>query len=526
MRAPFREHDVGDAARALGAALEARRAAAEVEAAVMHERRSAGHVHRVSSYAASAGYPAALAAFPEAYPSWDMFEDALVAEDPGAIETALDLLSRVDPEAALPVALDLCARRPWNLLWDAIGRALARSDDPRAWEALFAHAERYGVAGRIAESTYPGGLDRARAAIEADEPLLAAPLCGYLGRLPGAGAFEVLARRHRALRDLPSGLALLARGDGESLDLLEEGLALGGDALRLGVRAAVARDPARAVERLGGVTALAEPDRAEIAGALLEHLGQDILAGRVAASPDHVALARHFLRHPRHKSVALWVLRGAKATATTPARRATGPAPSVDPALAAAMQRARGNVERIVRRLRRAGYVFAPPARPLARPAPRLVARLDRALGPLPGAVRALYTVLGGCDLRGTHPAWRGTAHVGLRAEADAPSVWYTDPLVILPLGSVLAEALEDAADGAVVDLPVAPDAVGKAGFSGGSLTVALPCPDADPAIAGADATLLEHLREAFRWGGFPGFAAIDERPPLIDELAALCEPL
>lgn len=526
MRPGFEEYDVGDASEALASALADRRARAEAEAAVMHERRSADHVHRVSGYAGSATYPATMRAFAEVYPTWDMFVDALGEGEPGAVETALDLLSRVDPAAALPVALDLAERRPWNLLWDAIGRALARSDEPRAWEALFVHAERYGVAGRVAASAYRDGLARAREAVEADDTRLAAPACAYLGRLPGREAWDVLALRHRARRDLPSGLALLARGDEESLDLLEEGLALGGDALQLGVRAAIARDPARAVERLGGTDTLAAPEREAVAGALLEHLGRELLAGRLAPSADHVALARRYLRHPRHKSVALWVVRGAGAAAprSPPRAKSSG---ALDPALVAAMKRARGNVERVARRLRREGYLLAPPGRALARPAPSLVARLDRALGPLPAALRALYEVFGGCDLRGTHPGWRGTAHVGLRAEADASLVWYTNPLVVLPLGAVLGEALEDAGAGAAVDLPIAPDATGKAGFSGGSITVGLPSDAADPVLDGADAgTLLEHLREAFRWGGFPGFATIEDRPPLVAELAALCEPL
>lgn len=526
VRPPFGPFDVGDAPIALREALEERRAAAEAEAAAMHERRSAGHVHRVSSYAADATYPATVEPFPIAYPTWDSFARALADAEPGAIETAIDLLSRVAPAAALPIALDLAGRRPWNLLWDAIARALARSDDARAWDALFTHAAEYGVAGRIAESAYQGGVDRARAAIEANDPRLAGPLCAWMARQPGDEAYAILAARHRARRDLPSGLALLARGDARSLDVLEEGIPLGGDAVRLGVRAALARDPAGVVQRLGGLEALTQPERDEVAGALLEHLGRALLEGSFSAVPDHVALARRFLAHPRHKSVALWVVRGSGATsagrAPRPARTAT---PSLDPALAAAMRTARANVERVTRRLRREGYVFAPPRRPIARPAPKLAARLERAVGPLPAVLRALYEVFGGCDLRGTHPDWRGTAHVELRERRPPLHVWYTEPLVILPLASVLDEALDDAADGAAIDLPLAPDRVAKAGLSGGSITVALPARDADPALAGAEGRLLEHLRVALRWGGFPGFAAVDDPPPLIAELAALCEP-
>ncbi|MBL8608194.1 MAG: hypothetical protein JNL38_12800 [Myxococcales bacterium] len=529
MRPPFGPFDVGDAPVALRDALAERRAAAEAEAAVMHERRASGHVHRVSGYAGSATYPATVAPFPSTYPNWDTFAGALLDAEPGAIETALDLLSRIAPAAALPIALDLAARRPWSLLWDTIGRAFARSDDPRAWDALFAHAAEHGVAGRIAESAFRDGLDRARATIEANDPLLTGPLCAWVGRQPGDEAYEVLAARHRALRDLPSGLALLGRADPRSLDVLEEGLSLAGDALALGVRAAIARDPARAVERLGGVDALTAPDREPVAGALLEHLGRGLQDRTFAAAPDHVALARRFLRHPRHKSVALWVVRGAggsdPAAPPKPARRAAPAAlPEVDPALAAAMTTARANVERVAKRLRREGYVFAPPRRPLARPSPRLVAKLERAAGPLPPALRALYEVFGGCDLRGTHPGWPGTAHVEVRPPG-ALNVWYTDPLVVLPLASVLDEALEDAADGAAFDLPLAPDRTGKAGFSGGSVTVTLPSREADPALGGAPGHLLEHLRAALRWGGFPGFASVDDPPPLIAELAALCEP-
>jgi hypothetical protein len=194
------------------------------------------------------------------------------------------------------------------------------------------------------------------------------------------------------------------------------------------------------------------------------------------------------------------------------------------------MRRARGNVERIAAHLKKEGYLFAPPARPLERPAgARVLARLEKARGPLPLALRCAFEVLGGCDLRGTHPAWKATAFVGLHAEAEATRVWYTDPLVLLPASALVDEACDHEDDEAQLDLAIAPDATGKAGFSGGALTVLVPDATIDPALSGGDAeeSLVEHLRRAFAWGGFPGFAKIRGRPrALIDALVALCEPL
>lgn len=69
----------------------------------------------------------------------------------------------------------------------------------------------------------------------------------------------------------------------------------------------------------------------------------------------------------------------------------------------------------------------------------------------------------------------------------------------------------------------VAPDAGHKAGYGGGDpYLIRFPNPAADAELEGTGVTFVEHLRESFRWGGFPGLA----NRPAPGELARLTEGL
>jgi hypothetical protein len=128
----------------------------------------------------------------------------------------------------------------------------------------------------------------------------------------------------------------------------------------------------------------------------------------------------------------------------------------------------------------------------------------------VPVALATFWRVVGGVDLRGRHPDWSVDAWLGFPGAREP--VWLTDPLVVAPAADVLSEALEDASEPPFW-LHFAPDATGKAGFSGGALGVWAPDAAADPALQGAGGTFLGHLERAWVWGGFPGFADIGERP-------------
>jgi len=158
-----------------------------------------------------------------------------------------------------------------------------------------------------------------------------------------------------------------------------------------------------------------------------------------------------------------------------------------------AMQRVRAAVESIAAELAVRGYRFA--GVPLGPPAsaPELAA-LEQAVGPLPVVLHAAFAVLGDVDLRGTHP--------------DLDPGWLLDPLCFGPITSVLDDALEHAGKDSAFELAIAPDAHGKAGFSGGRLTVDVPDDGFDAPIDRSGARgLVPLLRASLAAGGLPGLA-------------------
>src|SRR5918995_1557637 len=87
-------------------------------------------------------------------------------------------------------------------------------------------------------------------------------------------------------------------------------------------------------------------------------------------------------------------------------------------------------LERLVRTLEGAGYVFANPAQVLPGPSgdvEETIARVERLVGVLPTALALFYHEVGSVNLTGSHPHWRGCD--------------YPDPLVVDPISAVLEEA-------------------------------------------------------------------------------------
>jgi hypothetical protein len=180
------------------------------------------------------------------------------------------------------------------------------------------------------------------------------------------------------------------------------------------------------------------------------------------------------------------------------------------------MKKARKNLEAIVRELEELGYAFDSKA-PLGRPAsPETLKALEKAVGgPLPVSLRMAFLEIGSCDLRGAFPG-------------HEPSL-ATDAFVLGDARDILVDALENAGGEARWPLAFAPDAVGKAGFSGGQETILVPDPSLDARVAGVrgEPLLLERLRQTFRHGGFPGLAG--KKGPLAAitaRLAKVCVPL
>ncbi len=196
------------------------------------------------------------------------------------------------------------------------------------------------------------------------------------------------------------------------------------------------------------------------------------------------------------------------------------------------MRRARRNVERLVELLPGIGYefeprewspVFTPPEPDIA----DRLAELEREVGPIPLSLRAWYEEVGQVDLVGRHPGW---------------DYELTDPLVVdAPIDHVLSEfedrGTEGAGDRFLIGL--APDFWHKADVSGGApYSLEVPNRGVDGLLLYEphQTTFVNHLRIAFRWGGFPGWdrspldgsASPPPGPPpaVLAEIAAALEPI
>jgi hypothetical protein len=175
--------------------------------------------------------------------------------------------------------------------------------------------------------------------------------------------------------------------------------------------------------------------------------------------------------------------------------------------------RVAANVRAVTTRLGGLGYKFAsrnPHVPPGAKTAAQ-VARLDKTTGGLPLSLRAFYEVVGSVDWIGRHPTM-----------APPKASISPDPLVVYPAGDALKEWLDEKAGGGEPELVIAPDALHKAGHSGGgAYTIETPNLRADgPLLSDAHQRLfVDYLRLVFRFGGFPGYEDADV-PPL--ELASL----
>ncbi|MFO0564103.1 MAG: hypothetical protein U0263_00495 [Polyangiaceae bacterium] len=579
---------------------------------------------RVSRYAAGVGLPFEIRfppnrPFTEAFPSATALWSAAGAGVPEAFETAFEVLSHLDPErcaslaerAAMldlwPEAIDRVAfalsrsvrLEPFRALLDLVGRvpragflltsspcdegerlvqaALEASSVSRyrrveipsseVWQAM-SEAER--------EHSHAEQAERA-AAFSATDVNRARGLLEYLGVRGCIGALAIVMRLYAEHPSdtvrLAAGHALLGLADANALRQM---IVLGdsSDSWRrwFGVHAAIALDPATAVERLGGRSLTTDARREQVRNAF-EILKLD------AERKQNSGEARWNALDPSWREVILhWIgdrelgafaevagagltellpPRGAKPRAkkrVTPERRPAdaprkpargsalahyrrGDADSASAALAAlgpdvrhakrlpeAREVARGlmldarvRFEAIAEKLSRSGYRFARPRSVLVAPAPDVVERLDELeslVGELPVVLRAAFQHLGVIDLAGQHPSWPKSAHVALHPTSAESDVWFTDPFVFAPVEEILGD-VEGAGRRPGFSVAVSGDAYTKAGYSGGRYSVHVPCLAWDAPLEGyaGGITFLEYLRLSLRFGGFAGFASIEDRP-------------
>ena len=191
---------------------------------------------------------------------------------------------------------------------------------------------------------------------------------------------------------------------------------------------------------------------------------------------------------------------------------------------------ARAALEALTAQLTQEGYQFARPARALVGPSTEvaeLIAAMEQRVGPIPLAVGLMWSIIGSVDLTGGFPDWETTS-LRLSGGKEGPQIWLSDALVIAPPREVLAR-LED--DPELVGLPLWPDALHKAGYSGDPETCAeVPSSDVDAILfkeagawpGGQPTTLTRYLRWAIgEHAGFPGLRDCERAKPRLTRLKA-----
>ncbi len=533
--------------RAAGAALSALLRPRSVEAhalALSLAPAGPGPGVRYGDYAPGADAPSKLTAFALRFAAIDDFLTLLERGEAGALVFALELAARLDPEGSIPAARLLLPQAPGAPLGQALGRALGACASEASFRLLLDHGEVPHLREGMASSRYAGGVRAVEAALDGValdasdlDPHLRSrslPLLSYLLRHAPDAAFarlvplvdaagEVGVYAAHALATCAAGRALLsarlaAAPPGASLTYAE-GLA---------VRLLLEADAARALDALGGSDALLTEGGRPRLRALLEGLRADAFRrphepsqGWLTADPRLPALLARLVRDPDRAVATLARDLQRKLPAppkSSPAVRAPArhPQPAATPspdARAVEVTAMRDALARLVAHLRNTGYRFAAPRSVLVPPRAKdlaALARLEKRAA-VPPALALVWRTLGGVDLRGEHPSWPRPAFLGFRGNREP--VWLTDALVLTPAADALAAALETS-DAPPFVLPIAPDALAKAGFSAGCLELTLRPHGSDPADGGAhDATLLGHLRHSLAWAGFPGFATLPEGP-------------
>jgi hypothetical protein len=166
-----------------------------------------------------------------------------------------------------------------------------------------------------------------------------------------------------------------------------------------------------------------------------------------------------------------------------------------------------------------------------------VLGQLEKTTGPFPLALHAFVEHVDVVDLSGSFPSWDPSAYAF--DDADWPPFGVlSDPLNFNGI-EVIAEFVRS--DPAFMDpshiprprtlsMPVAPNHLLSANQAGEYHCVLLPDLVADPILEGVygrpGIRLVEYLRVAFAWGGFPGFEFAADVPPEIEVLRRGLLPL
>lgn len=210
------------------------------------------------------------------------------------------------------------------------------------------------------------------------------------------------------------------------------------------------------------------------------------------------------------------------------------------------MIRAKKNIETLIERINLVDYKFSPEypvIESLEQETFDLIANLEGKVGgPIPLSLKVFYEIVGAVSFYGVHTKL-GINLAGYEAVEDEE--WFStftqeevdmyygrdvpvsDPLVVYEPLSSEPESYEYSFGPSKYYIPIAPDALHKANYSGGGgHLIEFPNPAIDAPLVGdwEGTTFVEYLREVFCWGGFPGFRKIEDAP--IDLLAFLAKDL
>lgn len=513
---------------------------------------------RLHRYEQSLRSPRQTVAYQKVCSELSALTELLEEGDPGALEFAIVLFAQLDAEVTVGVAEALLLEGPWQMLGLALSRGLGAASSERSFELLLAYPHVPYLRNGLSSNGYPDGVERARETYASHGDLArpeldprergqALPVLAYLVRFDFDRAYPELVRlidatdyevtlwaSHRlfALNTERSTAVLLER-----LRETKEGEALG-TAADMGLRTLLGRDADAVVGLLGGVDALLSSGGAPRLDKLVRWLAFDSFQRRgqssfgwLASSPTLVELCRRLKQEAEPElartagqllaTLPPSVAKRDRGTSTsgaraTPSKRKQPSKPSA--ALLREMTAHRAALERLHAFLVQSGYRFAAPKQALVQPTAagrRAIAQLEKAMGPLPAALEAFWTIVGSVDLRGQDPSWPRPAFVTFAGGQDDSAIWHTDPLLMAPVEELLEDALDEVIEGTPLPLVVAPDEIGKAGYSGGQLTIWLPGAKQDPVLVGGrpDETLRAHLKRSLAWAGMPGFEHRNDAP-------------
>jgi hypothetical protein len=160
------------------------------------------------------------------------------------------------------------------------------------------------------------------------------------------------------------------------------------------------------------------------------------------------------------------------------------------------------------------------------------VAELEALLGMLPLSVRAWYEDAGGVNFVGDHPGWRALLP---ESNTDAPTnpgdylnpMHVLNPLFVFPMDETRLAHYRTWAKPQPTGshLTLADDEYGK--YLDGTkyfYDIRVPTAAMDATFVYHGQTFIGYLRDCFRWGGFPGWAKLEQRPK--EDLAFLTREL